>query len=159
MSSAPAVPTFARGDCFALVGDHYRVLATSAETGGLLFAIETTVSPGGGTPPHIHSREDESFFAIDGTLEFWSDGKRRLLQPGEFAFGPRGVTHHFRNPGTRPVRLQVLAFPGDAERFFAEAAQPLPSDGQPIPPPNAEALGRVVAIAAKHGITILPPPT
>ena len=157
MNSLTKPRILARGTCFALVGDHYRVLATSQDTGGTFCAIETTVSPGGGSPPHVHSREDESFFPIDGEIELWLDGKVLRLQPGELAFGPRGVPHHFRNPGSRPVRLQVLAFPGEAENFFAEAGQPLPADGRPLSPPDAAEIARVVAIARSHGITIFPP--
>src|SRR5206468_6689991 len=49
-------------------GELMTFLITGAETGGAFFVSEISVAPGGGTPPHIHQREDESFRMIEGTL-------------------------------------------------------------------------------------------
>ena len=43
-------------------------LITGEETGGAFFMADISVVPGGGTPPHIHHREDESFHLLEGTL-------------------------------------------------------------------------------------------
>jgi quercetin dioxygenase-like cupin family protein len=157
VNSTTLTPELARGECFALTGDHYKVVATAADTGGTMFAIEVTVSPGGGPPPHVHAHEDETFYVLEGELEVWVAGTLRRLRAGELAFGPRNIPHRFRNPTNRPVRILVQVFPGYAGRFFAEVARPLPAAGAPIPPPTEDEIRHLLATAAQHGITILPP--
>jgi quercetin dioxygenase-like cupin family protein len=49
-------------------GELMTFLITGEETGGAFFMADLTVVPGGGTPPHIHHREDESFHLLEGTL-------------------------------------------------------------------------------------------
>jgi len=157
MNAAPLAPDLVRGDCFALTGDHYQVIATPAETAGTFFAIEATVTPGGGPPPHVHANEDESFYVIEGELELWVAGKLQKLRAGECAFGPRNVPHRFQNNTASPVRVLIQVFPGRSGRFFAEVARPLPADGKPIPPPSDDEITHLLATAPLHGITILPP--
>jgi hypothetical protein len=50
------------GCTYAVVGDHYRFLATGDDTEGRYAFFEALVYPGGGPPPHVQSREDEAFF-------------------------------------------------------------------------------------------------
>ena len=54
------------GKRIGIVGDIYRFLATGEETGGQYALLEAVVLPGGGPPPHIHSREDETFYVQEG---------------------------------------------------------------------------------------------
>ena len=68
-------------------------LITGEETGGALFLAEISVAPGGGTPPHIHSREDESFQMLEGTLTVQVGGDTITASAGDFAFLPRGIAH------------------------------------------------------------------
>lgn len=49
------------GRTIAVVGDVYRFLATGEETQGRYAIWEALVLPGGGPPPHTHSREEEGF--------------------------------------------------------------------------------------------------
>ena len=95
---------FARGpdDAATVIhgaGDDYRYLATGKQTEGAYFALEATVPPGAGPPPHIQSNEEEAFYVIEGTLTFWPDGKEVVAGPGTFLHVPRGVVHSFRNDG------------------------------------------------------------
>ena len=60
-------------------GDDYRYLATGEQTNGKYFALEATVPPGAGPPPHIQSNEEEvrwSYFVgqSEGDLKVDSDG-------------------------------------------------------------------------------------
>ena len=57
------------GDAFSAVGDVYRVLA-SGRLRGVYALSEIRVSPNNGPPSHVHSREDESFFVLEGEVEF-----------------------------------------------------------------------------------------
>jgi hypothetical protein len=59
--------------------DIYNFLATGEETNNSFFQFEAIVPTGGGPPPHIHSREDESFYVVSGSLEIGST--IRLIRP------------------------------------------------------------------------------
>jgi quercetin dioxygenase-like cupin family protein len=66
LTHPPTVREPGEGKVIAVVGDVYRFLATGEETDGRYAMFEAVVSPGGGPPPHIHSREEESFYVLDG---------------------------------------------------------------------------------------------
>ena len=50
-------------------GDLYSMLVTGKESNNVFFQFEAFVPKGGGPPPHIHSREDETFYVISGNLD------------------------------------------------------------------------------------------
>src|SRR5262245_13996786 len=84
---------------------------------------EFIVEPGTGPLPHRHSREDESFYILDGQLEFrmGERGERLIVAAsGSFVFAPRGIPHTLKNEGTTPARVLVIISPAGLERFFAE---------------------------------------
>lgn len=85
------------GPSFSAVGDVYRFLATGEQTGGAYALCEACVLPGGGPPPHIHHREDESFFILEGEITFLLGDRRVVAKAGSFIQGPRGVPHAFKN--------------------------------------------------------------
>ena len=78
MTTSTLAPTDARllhrpvatGQAYWGPGDHYTFLVTGEESAGAYFAMEALVPPGGGPPPHIHTREDESLDLLEGELEF-----------------------------------------------------------------------------------------
>jgi len=74
---------------------------TAEQTGGAYSLFEGTVPPGGGAPPHIHHREDESFYVVDGEFEFSRDGETIKAGPGSLVYVPRGSLHAFENVGGR----------------------------------------------------------
>src|SRR3712207_1001584 len=81
-------------------GDHYTFLVTGEESGGAYFAMDALVPPGGGPPPHIHTREDETFYILEGEVEFLVGEELTVAGPGAFVNVPRGTVHRFRNTGT-----------------------------------------------------------
>ena len=81
-------------------GDIYNFLATGEETNNSFFQFEAIVPTGGGPPPHIHSREDESFYVVSGSLEMVLGDSTYQAKAGDFVFIPRGTVHRFRNVGT-----------------------------------------------------------
>jgi hypothetical protein len=66
--STPVIRKPAQGRTVAVVGDVYRFLATGEDTNGKYALWEALVSPGGGPPPHVHSREEEGFFVLEGDI-------------------------------------------------------------------------------------------
>jgi mannose-6-phosphate isomerase-like protein (cupin superfamily) len=83
------------GDVYVGPGDLYRFLVTGAETGGAYFPMEAFVPLGGGPPLHIHTREDETFYVLEGTCEFRLGDELVTAGPGDFVSVPRGEVQNF----------------------------------------------------------------
>jgi len=133
-------------------------LITGEQTGGAFFMAEVRVRPGGGNPPHIHHREEESFYLQEGTLTIQVGGKTLNASPGDFICLPRGVPHSFQNTGNVDAKFLIVAAPAGLEKFFEEAFYPAGDDPSAEPPPMTEAfLARVLAAAPKVGLEFLPP--
>lgn len=113
--------------------------------------IEET-PPGSGPPPHFHHNEDEMFFVLAGRVVFFDGrtGDWTELGPGGSAFTPRGAVHTFKNVGPEPSRMLITTMPSGFEIFFARCAAVF---GQPGGPD----MGRIMAIAAEHGIEFVQP--
>jgi len=58
------------GEFVWVVGDLITLKLTSEDTGGAFSLFEGTIPPGGGPPPHVQHREDESFYVLEGEFEF-----------------------------------------------------------------------------------------
>ena len=121
------------------------------ETNGTLAVVESHDVPGGGPPPHIHHREDETFQILAGEYEFTVGGKTIQAAPGTTLFAPRGVAHTYRYLGNSPGRLLCVITPSGFEGFFEAIGAMTPEQQQDIP--------RVLEIAKKFGLEILPPPS
>lgn len=145
-----------KGPAYRSPVDEIRFLITGEQTGGAFFMAEVSVPPGSGNPPHIHSREEESFYMQEGTLTIQVGGETITASPGDFVLLPRGVAHCFQNSGSVDAKFLLVASPAGLEKFFEEGFYPL-SDC-PDPPPMTEAfLGRLLAAASKCGLEFLPP--
>ena len=145
------------GDAFSAVGDVYRVLASGRQTGNVYALSEIRISPNNGPPPHIHSREDESFFVLEGEVEFQVGDEKITARPGTFIQGPRGVAHSFKNNTQLPARMVVFVTPAGFENFFNEFTQPVESFDSPAIPASKDEVDKLLAAAPKYGLQILPP--
>ena len=81
---------------YSVVGDRYTFLLTGADTGGTHAVFEFYVPAGSGSPPHVHQREDEAFYVVDGEFEFTVAGEPVRVAAGGFLLGRRGVPHNFQ---------------------------------------------------------------
>ena len=121
-----------------------------SDTNGTLAVVESHDVQGGGPPPHIHHREDETFQIIEGEYEFSVGGKTLRATPGTTLFAPRGIPHTYRCTSPNGGKLSVVLTPSGFENFFAEIGAMSPQEQQNIP--------RVMEIAGKFGLEFLPPP-
>jgi quercetin dioxygenase-like cupin family protein len=156
LAQAKSVPAGA-GTAYWGPGELMTFLLTGEETGGAAFLSEISVAPGGGTPPHIHHREDEAFRMLEGTLTIQVGGDTITASAGDFAFLPRGIAHSFRNTGDGYAKALVLVTPAGLERFFAEVFEPATDRSATPPPVSKELMGRVLAAAPRYGMELLPP--
>lgn len=158
MPRSPLVRPTGEGQTIAVVGDVYRFLATGADTNGTYALWEAIVTPGGGPPPHVHSREEEGFYILDGEITFTIAGEKRVATAGMFANMPVGIPHSFKNESPRPARMLISVAPAGLETMFFEIGVPLPPDATSAPPPSKEEIEKLLAIAPRYGLEILLPP-
>lgn len=126
-----------------MLADTAAVKIHGRDTGGVFSQIETTCGPHAGPPPHIHHREDETFFVIEGEFEFFCGGERFTGGPGTVAHLPRGVAHCFRNLGDTPGRVLVTITPAGFENFLIEVSALTPEE---------QTLPKLTEIATKYGL-------
>lgn len=140
---------------YSVAGDRYTFLTTAADTEGAYAVIDSLVPAGNGPPPHVHEREDEAFYVIEGDFEFNVGGEVKRVSKGEFLFAPRGVPHNFRNAGTTEGKMILTITPGGFENFFAEVGTKLDSANDPPVPPSPEDIEKLVKTSSQYGVTIL----
>ncbi len=85
----------------------------------------------GGPGPHIHHTDIETFYILDGSVEFTLGDEKTVLDKGGFALIPRGQVHAFTTLGDEPARLLVTVLPAGFEHFFEEM-QAMLSQGMEI---------------------------
>ncbi|HEY0501436.1 MAG TPA: cupin domain-containing protein [Kutzneria sp.] len=99
---------------------HGLIKLAGADTGGLLAAFDLVFEPGEGPGEHVHSREHELWYVLDGEFDFLLGAELVHQSTGGLAFGPRGTPHTFQNVGTAPARLLVITAQAGLEDFFLE---------------------------------------
>src|SRR5437660_6408807 len=104
MTHGPTLRGPGQGRTVAVVGDVYRFLATGEDTGGKYALWEAFVPPGGGPPLHVHSREEEGFYVLDGEITLFLGDHRLIASAGMFANIPVGTPHSFKNESGKPAR-------------------------------------------------------
>ena len=141
------------GERLWIVGDTMTLKATGERTGGRLVVLENLTAPGGGPPPHVHTREDEFFFVLDGTFEIRIADDVHRVGPGGFAYVPRGTVHNFRNAADSPARILIGFTPGGIEGFFRDAGRTALDDG-PAPPVDDDEVSRTMVAAQRYGLEL-----
>jgi len=135
-----------------LLGGRYTFKVTGKQTGGSYGTVEAECFPGDEAPPHVHHREDESFYIIEGEMSFLLGDKSFLAKSGAFLHIPRGMVHAFKNNTRSVVRMLVTYSPAGFEQFFDRVGRPAePGVPRPAIDPEDE-LRRVVAAAAEFNL-------
>ena len=142
-------------ECLRLGTDQIVVHATSAQTGGTLFAVEILMPPGGGPPVMHRHYPGEVYFVLHGEFAFYTedpDGSVRRWTAGAGAVVPLAgrTSHTIRNESGADAAALVVYAPGAPMEGFMRAAAALAADGDP-------GMDAVLAIAAQHGIELLGP--
>jgi quercetin dioxygenase-like cupin family protein len=111
----------------------------------------------GDMPPlHVHHRDEESFYVLDGELRLFLGERELVLGAGQAALAPREIAHTYRVESDQ-ARWIVINSPAGFEQFLLAASEPAPSDQ--LPPAGRPADPAALAsAAAAHGIEILGPP-
>ena len=138
-----------------VMGSRLDILVTGEQTGGAYAVAEDRSMPGFGPPPHVHQREDEAFYVIEGEYVFGSDDGEVRVGPGTFVHAPRGHVHWWRNVGTGRGRHLELFMPAGLEKMFEEVGEPVVDVNAAPPPPDP---ARLLAAAPRYGVEFRLPP-
>ncbi len=97
-------------------------------------------------PPHMHTREDEFSYVLEGEVGARIGDQVLQATPGCYIVKPRGILHTFWNAGSKRARLIEIISPAGFEKFFAEMADLFQGDG----PPDFE---KLTQLANRYGLT------
>jgi quercetin dioxygenase-like cupin family protein len=137
-----------------VVGDRYTIKCSGNDTGGAFALIEAVVPPGHGPPPHIHSREDEAFYVLEGEIQFHAGGRSFTATPGAWVTLAKGSLHHFKNISTKPARMLVMVTPSGLEEFFLEVGREVREGESEFVTPTPEDIQKLIETAPKYGLEI-----
>jgi quercetin dioxygenase-like cupin family protein len=130
------------GVVWNILGQTYKPLQCSDAS----FAFRALFPDGTFVPPHIHAKQDEFFFVLDGKFELFLDGQTRFAGPGDLVRLPMGVPHGIFN--TSGAAAQALGWVAPARGLYE-----LFSRIHDVADPN-----EVIRIASEFEVEFLPPP-
>src|SRR5881392_3042936 len=98
-----------------------RFLIDGPEAGERFSLVEHPMSPRAlAAPLHLHTREDEYSFVLEGRMGALLGDDVVEAGPGDLVFKPRNQWHTFWNAGDEPCRILEIISPAGFERFFRE---------------------------------------
>jgi mannose-6-phosphate isomerase-like protein (cupin superfamily) len=98
-----------------------RFLIDGAEAGARFSLVEHPMSPWAlAAPLHLHTREDEYSFVLEGRMGALLGEDVVEAGPGDLVFKPRNQWHTFWNAGDEPCRILEIISPAGFEHFFRE---------------------------------------
>ena len=138
------------------LGGRFTAKATAEQTGQRFSIVEALAFQSTEPPEHIHHREDEAWYILDGKMTFYVGDAVLEATTGSLAYAPMGIPHTF-TVDVEPTRVLVFASPAGFEHFALELGEQAHNDTPPaglaLPPP--EVLGPV---AERYGIEVIGPP-
>jgi quercetin dioxygenase-like cupin family protein len=126
------------------------------KSGGAYSLSEISAARGSMPPLHVHHRDDETFYLLEGELRLFLGDRQIVLAAGQAALAPRDVPHTYRVESDR-ARYIVINSPAGFEQFLRDAGEPAPNAELP-PPGRPFDPAELARAAAEHGIEILGPP-
>lgn len=130
------------------------IKVTAAETGGQMSIIDVTGPPGDEAPWHVHHREDEGFWLLEGSATFEVGETAIEAQAGDYLFAPRDIPHRYA-VGADGCRMLFIMTPGGFEEMVIAMSEPAGSRTLPPPPEEEPDWEHVAAVAAAYGCELL----
>jgi quercetin dioxygenase-like cupin family protein len=130
---------------------------TGEQTSGAFALADHLARRGNASPVHVHDRDDETFFVLDGELRVFVGEEEHTAGPGTVAVLPRCVRHAYVVTSAT-ARFLTLHTPAGFEQFATEVGEPAQALTLPPPPAGPPDFAALAQAAARHQITILAPP-
>src|SRR3954451_16986943 len=128
------------------------VKASAADTGGQYSLVEITAPANHQVPLHVHYRDDEGFYALEGSVTIHVGEQTVELGPGQHAYGPRDVPHTF-TVGPDGARMLWVLAPGGFEDFIEDVS--VPAAQRTVPPASVVPPENAAEIVLRHGMELL----
>ena len=126
-------PTVVRPDAarkIQLYDVHFAYAVGATESDGRLAALVVTIPPKTLIKPHVHTREDEFSFILEGTIGVrQGDATADDVPTGSWLIKPRTIPHAMWNVGETPARVLEIVSPGGIESYFEQIAPILREHG------------------------------
>jgi mannose-6-phosphate isomerase-like protein (cupin superfamily) len=126
-NSIPELKTFKRAPALGLSqwenGNLTTNLAETKDTNGAFLLVEALLAPGTEPTPHVHTREDELFYVLEGEFDVYVGKDAFKMKAGECVFMPRLRPHAFVIRSPR-LRLLALFTPAGLEEVFRPWSTP-----------------------------------
>jgi mannose-6-phosphate isomerase-like protein (cupin superfamily) len=146
-----------QGEALWFFGGLITIKSSAASTGGRVTVTENLMPHGTGSPLHVHRREDEWFYVLDGELTVWVDGRIVVAPAGAFVFGPRDLPHTFTvSSGT--ARFLLVTEPGGFDEFVRAVGRSAERPEMPAPTSEPPDVAALTELAAGFGLEIIGPP-
>lgn len=135
-------------------GHRTQILADHRATDAKTAIAEVEIAPRTlGAPPHVHGREDEYFYILEGTVEFLDRERTVTAGPGSLVVLPRGHLHGFWNASDEPARMLITVTPGEFASFFDSVVARIKDEN----PSDPARVGAIIAEVAKtYDVTVHP---
>ncbi len=108
---------------------------------------------------HIHHREDEAFYVIDGELTISIGDKTHKAKNGDYLLAPRDIPHAYSVDSPGHARILMICSPAGFEDCDRAMNTPTTS----LVPPESESVeidyDKVMNLAAQFGVEFVEPPT
>jgi quercetin dioxygenase-like cupin family protein len=145
--SIAAVVAAGKGKQLNVLGHSVTVKLSKTETQGNHYVFEVVTPPGLGIPPHVHDREDELIYVVEGEYGIMLGDKNFQANAGDEIYFPKHIPHAFQNTGSKAGRTLWTVIPGGNFEEFFDKLGALPA-GEPD-------LKVVAQIFAEYGMKIL----
>ena len=145
------------GNAISVYGDTDIIKVESEDTAGALTFMETIVPPHAGPPLHIHRRESEAIYVLDGELEIVDGDRSFRVTDGAFVYMPQGSTHRFENVLDTPTTILLFFIPAGFEGYLKEMADSL-AEGEQVADLHTD-LDKAARIGSKYGLEIVDDPS
>jgi quercetin dioxygenase-like cupin family protein len=140
------------------MGMLFEHLVGAEQTAGLLGASVVSQPPGQASPLHVHSREAEAWYLLQGAMTYRAGEQLVRMTAGDFIYLPRGVPHAFRTTGTVLVRFLALTLPGGLLDIYDEVGVPAVERRLPDAGVSDADVARWLELAPRYGLRIVGPP-
>lgn len=135
-----------KGTVIGAIGLDITMKTDGDSTRGAYSLFEYSIPPGvNGPPPHVHTREDESFICLAGRLKVQLADETFELVHGDYLLLPRDVVHAFTNPFDEEARVISVVSPAGLERYYQALAEM---------PPGKRDMAKMMSIMADFGIEL-----
>jgi mannose-6-phosphate isomerase-like protein (cupin superfamily) len=108
-------------------GQQISILVAAEDCSGRMSMIETISPPGSGPTYHAHSREDETFYVVEGEADIWVGDQVHHCKAGDHIYSPADVFHTYRSVGGADMKMIITYSPGGFEQSFLDAEEILQS--------------------------------